>query len=214
MSVYKRLFHFLKPYLGRFSEAGLCMAGVALLTAAPVWLIRYVMDNVLIAKDQKMLLYVTIAFPMVYLLKGVFAYIQNYLMNFVGQSIVRDIRKALYEHLQSLSLDFFHRTSTGKLMSRITNDTTTLQIAMVQVPVQIIRDGLTLLFLIGTILYLNWKFALITLTLLPVAAVPIAILGKKLRHAGRQINLEMADLFASLHEGIGGHVVTKIFGKE
>ncbi len=198
----------------RFVLAGSCMTMVALLTTVPVWLIRYVMDNVLIAKDMKTLAYVTIAFPAVYLFKGVFAYLQNYLMSYVGQSVVRDVRQSLYEHLQNLSLDFYHKTSTGKLMSRVTNDTTTLQIAMVQVPVQIIRDGLTLLFLIGTIIYLNWKFAFVTLLLIPIAAYPVAILGRKLRRAGRDINIEMADLFASIHEGIGGHVVTKIFGKE
>ncbi|OGR86796.1 MAG: hypothetical protein A3A86_06985, partial [Elusimicrobia bacterium RIFCSPLOWO2_01_FULL_60_11] len=212
--IHKRLFQFLRPYLTRFIEASVCMVGVATLTATPVWLVRFVMDDVLIAKDRKMLLYITLAFPAVYLIKGVFTYIQNYMMSYIGHAIVRDIRQRLYEHLQGLSLDFYHRTSTGKLMSRVTNDTTTLQLAMVQVPIQIIRDGLTLIFLIGTILYLNWKFALITLVLLPIAAVPVAILGKKLRRAGRDINVEMADLFASLHEGIGGHVVTKIFGKE
>ncbi|OGR83721.1 MAG: hypothetical protein A2901_07310 [Elusimicrobia bacterium RIFCSPLOWO2_01_FULL_54_10] len=214
MKVHLRLFRFLKPYMTRFIQAGICMVGVASLTAAPVWLVRFVMDDVLIAKDRQMLLYITLAFPAVYLLKGVFTYIQNYMMSYIGHAIVRDIRQTLYEHLQGLSLDFYHRTSTGKLMSRVTNDTTTLQIAMVQVPIQIIRDGLTLIFLISTILYLNWKFALITLVLLPIAAVPVSILGKKLRRAGREINVEMADLFASIHEGIGGHVVTKIFGKE
>ncbi len=214
MKVYQRLYQFLKPYRLRFVQAGVCMIGVASLTAAPVWLIRFVMDNVLIAKDRKMLLYITLAFPTVYLIKGFFNYIQNYMMSYIGHAIVRDIRQKLYVHLQDLSLDFYHRTSTGKLMSHVTNDTITLQMAMVQVPIQIIRDGMTLVFLIGTIIYLNWKFALITLVLLPIAAVPVAILGKKLRRAGRDINVEMADLFSSLHEGIGGHVVTKIFGKE
>jgi len=214
MNIYKRLFQFLQPYLPRFIQAAVCMALVAALTAAPVWLVRFVMDNVLIAKDWKMLLTITLAFPAVYLIKGIFTYIQNYLMQYIGHSIVRDIRQNLYEHLQGLSLDFYHRTNTGNLMSRVTNDTTTFQTAMVQVPIQIIRDGLTLIFLVATLLYLNWKFALITLVLLPIAAVPIAILGKKLRRAGRNINVEMADLFASIHEGIGGQVVTKIFGKE
>ena len=111
-------------------------------------------------------------------------------------------------------MDFFHKNSTGGLMSRVTNDTTTFQIALVQVPVQIVRDGLTLVFLTGTIFYLHWKFALITLFLFPIAAVPVWILGRKLRASGRQIQSRMSDLFGSLHEGISGHAITKVFGKE
>ena len=214
MKIYKRLFQFLRPYLSAFIQGVVSMAAVAALTAAPVWLLRFVMDNVLIAKDYTMLLYVTLAFPVIYLIKGVLIYIQNYLMNYIGHSIVRDIRENLYEHLQNLSLDFYCRTNTGNLMSRITHSTTTLETSMAQVPIQIIRDGLTLVFLVSTLLYLNWKFALITLALLPIAVLPITLLGRKLRRSGRDINLEMADLFTSLHGGILGQVVTKIFGKE
>ena len=214
MKIYERLFEFLKPYRLRFAQAGLCMAMVALFTTIPVWLIRRVMDDVLIAKDLRKLLLVTLIFPMIYFLKGVFSYAQNYLMNYVSQSIVRDMRQKLYSHLQGLSLDFFHKNSTGRLMSRITNDTNTLQLSIVQVPVQMIRDGLTLIFLTGTIFYLHWRFALITAVLLPIAAIPVSILGSKLRRSGRQIQVKTADLFMSLHEGIAGQVITKVFGKE
>jgi len=89
-----------------------------------------------------------------------------------------------------------------------------LRTSITQVPVQIIRDGFTLLFLVATIFYLNWKFALITLILLPLAAIPVAILGSKLRQAGRQIQIRMADLFMSLQEGITGNVIAKVFCKE
>lgn len=214
MILYKRLFHYIRPYLTRFIQAGLCMACVALLTTSIVWLIRTVVDDVLIAKNLNKLFYVTLVIPLLYLTKGVFSYLQNYLMNYISQSVVRDIRLKLYSHLQNLSLDFFHKNSTGRLMSRITNDTTYLQSSIVQVPIQIIRDGLTLLFLVGTIFYLHWKFALITLILMPLASIPVAYLGKKLRHAGRQIQVRMADIFMTLQEGITGNVITKVFGKE
>ncbi|OGR84027.1 MAG: hypothetical protein A2636_02975 [Elusimicrobia bacterium RIFCSPHIGHO2_01_FULL_64_10] len=214
MNLYKRLAPLIKPYLTRLIEAAVCMGLVALFTTIPIWLIRSVMDDVILAKDLQKLLLFTVLFPLVYLLKGVFSYLQNYLMNYIGQSVVRDMRLKIYSHLQTLSMDFFHKNSTGGLMSRVTNDTTTFQIALVQVPVQIVRDGLTLVFLTGTIFYLHWKFALITLFLFPIAAVPVWILGRKLRASGRQIQSRMSDLFGSLHEGISGHAITKVFGKE
>ena len=99
-------------------------------------------------------------------------------------------------------------------MSRLTHDTTILQNSIGQVPVQVIRDGLTLIFLLGTIFYLHWKFALFTLFLFPIAAIPVAVLGKKMRNSGKQIQIRMADLFMAIQEGITGNVITKIFCKE
>ncbi len=210
----KRLIRYVKPYLPRFIEAGICMIGVALLTTGLVWIIRTVVDEVLIAKDMQKLFLIAIALPLVYAIKGVLSYIQNYLMNFISQSIVRDIRLELFTHIQRLSLDYFHRNATGHIMSRVTNDTTTLQNSIGYVPVQLIRDGLTVIFLIGSIFYLHWKFALITICILPLAMVPIAVLGSKMRKSGKQIAVRMADLFLSIQEGITGNAITKIYSKE
>lgn len=214
MEIYKRFFKYLKPYRTRFIQGGLCMVFVAGLTTLTVWLIRLVVDKILIAKDIQMLFWITALIPLIYLLKGVFGYTHNYLMNYISHSIVRDIRLELYSHLQSLSLDFYHKNSTGRLMSRLTNDTSTLQGAIGYVPVQIIRDGVTLLFLVGTIFYLNWKFALITLFLFPLAAVPVTLIGTKMRRVGREIQSHMADLFSYIQEGLTGNLVTKVFCKE
>ncbi len=210
----KRLLRYIDPYLPRFIQAGVCMIGVALLTTSLVWIIRTVVDEVLIAKDISKLLMVTLAVPVIYALKGVLSYIQNYLMNYISQAIVRDIRLELFSHLQKLSLDYFHRNSTGHIMSRVTNDTTTLQNSIGYVPVQLLRDGLTVVFLTASIFYLHWKFALITLCILPVAMIPITVLGGKMRKSGKQIAVRMADLFMSIQEGITGNAITKIFSKE
>lgn len=212
--IIRRLSLYVKPYMSRFIQAGIAMIGVALLTTSLVWIIRTVVDEVLIAKDITRLFWVTAAIPVIYLLKGALSYTQNYLMNYVSQSIVTDLRRELFTHIQRLSLDFFHRNSTGHIMSRITNDTTTLQNSIGYVPVQVIRDGLTFIFLLGTIFYLHWKFALITICVLPVAMVPVTLLGSKMRKTGKQIAVRMADLFMSIQEGITGNAITKIYGKE
>lgn len=214
MNLYKRFSQYLKPYTRRFIQAGFSMICVALLTTATIWLIRTMVDQVLIAKNLNKLFFVAGVIPLIYLAKGIFSYIQNYLMNYISHSVIRDIRLELYTHLQNLSLDFFHQNSTGQLMSRLTHDTTTLQSSIAYVPVQVIRDGLTVLCLLFTIIYLNWKFALITLFLLPIAMIPVAVLGSKMRKTGRLIQKRMADLFMLIQEGITGNCVTKVFSKE
>ena len=212
MKLYRRLFKYFDPYIFRFMQAGMCMVLVALLTTSVVWLIRTVVDDVLIARDTQKLLYIAALVPVMYLFKGVFSYIQNYLMNLISQSVVRDMRLELYTHLQRLSLDFYHRNSTGHLMSRITNDSNQLQSSITQYPFAI-RDGWSLMFLLSTIIS-ALKFAAVTLLLLPIAAVPVTLLGIKLRKAGRQIQSKMADVFMSVQEGIMGHVITKVFCRE
>jgi subfamily B ATP-binding cassette protein MsbA len=162
MSIAKRLIGYLKPYFPRFVQAGFCMASVSLLTTSLVWLIRTVVDDVLIAKDINKLAFIIAAIPVMYGLKGIFGYLQNYLMNYISQGVVRDIRRQLFVHLQKLSVDFYHRNSSGRILSVLTNDTQMLQSSIGTVPVQMIRDGLTLICLVGTIFYLHWKFALIT----------------------------------------------------
>ena len=213
MPVSKRLARYLVPYLPRFVQAGFCMAVVAALQAGIIWLIQPVMNNIISGSDVRKLGLVVAALPVMYGIKGIFGYAQNYLMNYISQGIVRDIRKQLFGHLQSLSVDFYHRNPTGQIMSVLTNDTQTLQSSIGSVPVQIIRDGLTVVFLVGMIFYLNWRFALVTMLLLPIAMIPIGVLGSKMRKAGRHIQVDMGHFYATMQEGITGNLITKIYGR-
>ena len=213
--MYKRLIQYVKPYSTRFIEAMVCMVFVGAATGLSMYILKDVIDKIFIPPyNPKMLTVVAIVVPLIFLVKGIFAYIQSYLMSYIGQRVVMDLRNELYEHLQRLSLDFYSRKSTGKIMSRLTNDIAAIQDGVTKVPMYVIRDGFTALVLILLLFYLNWKFAIIAVFAFPLASIPIVRFGKKLRQVGREGQEKMGDMYGILQETISGIKVVKAFNME
>ncbi len=212
--MYRRLFSYVKPYKRRFVESIICMVFVAALTALSMYIIKDVVDKILIGKNTKMLLWICLIIPLVYIIKGIFSYGQTYLMGYIGQKVVLNIRNQLYEQLQRLSLDFYSKNSTGEIMSRLTNDIYAVREAIARVPAVIIRDGFTVIFLTGLLFYLHWKFALISIFLFPLTSIPIVNFGRKLRRVGRQGQNKMGDIYAILQETVTGVKIVKAFSME
>jgi len=214
MKLYKRLSRYLDPYLGRLTIATLCMGGVAGLNALRIYLIKPLQDQVFMRHDMTMLSHLLWWIPTLSILIGLFSYAQNYLMDSIGLSATADLRKEMFDHLQVLSMDFFTTTSSGKLLARFTNDLTALQIVIARTPIYFIRDGLTTILNVGLIFYLNWRFALGTIALLPVAAGIIAVLGKTLRRVGRKGQEQMGDLYSVIQENVQAAAVVKAYSAE
>jgi subfamily B ATP-binding cassette protein MsbA len=214
MKLYKRLSRYLDPYLGRLSVATVCMGGVAALNALRIYLIKPLQDKVFIGHDLTMLRNLLWWIPAISVFLGLLSYAQNYLMEYIGLSATADLRKQMFDHVQGMSMDFFSTTSSGKLVARFTNDLTALQRVISRAPIYFIRDGLTAVLNIGLIFYLNWRFALVTIAMLPVSAGIIAVLGKTLRRVGRKGQEQMGDLFSVIHENVQAAAVVKAYTAE
>lgn len=212
--IYKRLVNYLNPHIKRFIGALFCMAVFSAINGATMWLIKNIFDKIFIAKDMHMLYMITWLVPLVFLVKGLAGYGQNYLLYFIAQNVVRRLRNELYEKLILLSHDFFVRNSSARLMARVTNDVAVLQNALIRVPTNIIRDGLTVIVMIVVLFYLNWKFAVISLLIFPLAAIPLVQFSRKMRHASREGQKQMAELYASLQETLTGISIIKAFMQE
>ena len=119
---FKRAFGYIKPYI--FVSLLTLVASVitSATSAAPAWLVKYVVDNVLIEKNFKMLLLISASIIFIYIIKGFSSYFREYLSEYVGGKIVYDIRSEVYLHLQKLSLKFYGKVDTGELISRFSND--------------------------------------------------------------------------------------------
>ena len=213
--MYKRLIRYIKPYSTRFIQALICMVFVGGFTGLSMYILKDVIDKVFIPPyNPKMLSIVVVIVPLIFLFKGLFGYAQGYLMYYIGQRVVMDLRNELYEHLQHLSLDFYTRKSTGNIMSRLTNDIVAIQDGVTKVPMYVIRDGFTALVLMGLLFYLHPKFALIVVFAFPLASIPIIRFGKKLRRVGREGQEKMSDMYGILQETITGVKVVKAFNME
>lgn len=214
MSLYKRLFRYLRPYRKELIYAVICMGFVAALNAGRIYLIKPLQDDVFVGKNPAMLRTLMWAIPVMSVFLGLFSYLQNYLMAYVGQKSIGDLRQHMFDHVQQMSMDFFGASSTGKVVARFTNDLTALQQVIARAPIYCVRDGLTAIFNIGLIFYLNWRFALMIVALLPVSAIIIVSLGKTLRRVGRKGQEQMGDLYTVIQENIQAAAVVKAYTAE
>ena len=145
---------FIKPYKMRLVVAVICMALSGASNVVVPWLIKDVIDKVLANKDIYTLNLIVIGILVLFLLRGFFYFGQKYLMSFVGQKIVNDIRETLYRHLQTLSLSYFDKHKTGNIMSNLTNDVTALQTAIAGNLISFVQEAVILVGSLGSMLFL------------------------------------------------------------
>jgi subfamily B ATP-binding cassette protein MsbA len=210
----RRLLFLTRPYWGKLALAVLCMIGVSAFTAFTAYLIKPAMDNIFVKQDLTMLKLMPLIILVVFFFKGLFQWGNDNLLQSVGLSVVASLRQRLYEHIQDMPLSFFDRTSTGVLMSRITNDVNEIQAAVTKAVTGLIRDSFTVVGLIAVVFYQNWKLAFIATFVLPIAFYPLFVFGSKLRRLATRRQETMGDLNVVLHETISGVRIVKAFGME
>ena len=149
-----------------------------------------------------------------FFIKGLFQYGQGYLASFIGQRVVTDLRIQTFKHLQDLSLDFYAKWKTGEIMSRTINDISNIQLAIVVISTEIIPQMLTLIGVLGYLLYLNWRLTLLALLITPVFVFAITKFGQEMREIGRNAQKKIADISNLLQETITGARIVKSFTME
>jgi len=214
MTIYLRLLSYVKPYMPRLVVAIICIIVAASANLYIPWIIKDVIDDVLTSKNMAMLNMISVGIVLVFFVRGIFFYGQTYLMSFIGQKVIIDIREAVYRHLQKLSLSYFDKRQTGTIMSYVTNDVAALQNALIESVVEMVTEGMILVGSLGAMFYLHWKLSLLTLTTLPLVALTINIFGKKLRKAGKVMQERTADITSVLQETISSVRVIKSFARE
>ena len=191
-----------------------CMLFVSAATSGSAFLVKPVLDDVFFKKDLTMLKLIPLAIVAIFMLKGLFDYGQAYLMSYVGQRIIADLREKIYNHLQSLSLSFFTRNPTGTLMSRITNDVSMVQGAVTDAVTGLLKDFFTIIGLVAVVFYRDWRLAIVALVVFPVAVYPIVKFGRKLRSYSIRSQTAMGDISTILLETISGNRIVKAFNME
>jgi ATP-binding cassette, subfamily B, bacterial MsbA len=241
MTEVRRLLKFVRPYSFRFFAAIVLMVVVGACEALTALLIRPVFDGVLapIHRGAPVLLFkwpfsgrpiyledflpksihdvwamVAIAIVSVTLLKGVAEYFATYFINYVGHSVVRDLRNRLYSKIIEQSIAFFSRHSTGRLMSSVTSDIEKVQNAVSQTSADSLRETFTLIGLAAVIFYLDWRLALVSMVLIPFIIFPSSSIGRYIRASSRFSQDKMAELNNILQETFSGIRIVKAFGME
>ncbi|MCM8783960.1 MAG: ABC transporter ATP-binding protein/permease [Candidatus Omnitrophica bacterium] len=237
MKLYLRLLKFVQPYGFILLLAILTMVISTLFDGVSLGMLVPLADNILSGKKiilsrslpsflteiievinntpSLVLLKITaILIIILFTLKGITTFLQGYLMNLVSQRIMRDIRNLIYEKIQSLSLDFYVRSKTGALVSRITYDVGWVQIAISEALADFIFFSLQLLLFTFIIFFIQPKLALISFILLPLIGLPAFRIGKMLRKISKRAQEKMAEINTVLYESITGVRIVKAFSME
>ncbi len=209
-----RLYRTIKPYQTKLIIAMISMIFVAAFTGAQAYLVKDLLDKIFMEKNLFFLKLLPIIVILVFFLKGVTYYIYTFLLEQVGQSVIRDFRQDIFDHIHKQSLSFFSSMPTGTLMSRIISDVTLMQQAVSNALVGVVRDFFQVLILLGVVFYMNWKLAMFSFIVLPVAAYPIVKFGRIFRRLSTSTQEEVANVSNILHETITGNRIVKAFCKE
>lgn len=214
MNLYLRILSYIKPYLPRLIAAAICTILAAAGNLYVPWIIKDVIDKVLADKNAEMLNIIAAGIIIIFFIRGVCFYGQNYLMSYVGERVIIDIRSAVYRKLQRLSVSFYDKNKTGTIMSYVTNDVSALQAAMVQNTIDMITEGSVLIGSISAMVYLDWKLTLFTFCTFPFVLWLMDFFGKRIRKSGRRIQECTADITSILQETVSSARVIKSFVRE
>ena len=191
-----------------------CMALVAGSIAAFTQLIKPIINDIFVAKDESMLLPVALASLAVFATKGLATFGQLTLMSYVGNRLVADMQSQLFDRLMGADLSFFHRTSPGVLVSRFINDVNLLRNGVTETVTGIGKDTLTLIALLGVMFYENWMLAAVASFAFPTAVLPIIRIGQRMRKVSRKTQMQVGRLTTLLDEVFQGFRHVKAYGME
>lgn len=214
MTLYLRILSYIKPYMHRLIFAMFCTIMAAAGNLYIPWIIKDMIDEVLADKNGTMLNWIAASIIAIFVVRGLFWYGQNYLMSYVGQSVIVDIRAAVLKKLQRLSVSFYDKNKTGTIMSYVTNDVNALQSAMVENTIEMITEGFILIGSVVAMIYLDWRLTLFTVCTFPVVLWFMEFFGKKIRKTGGRIQECTADITSVLQESVASARVIKSFVRE
>ena len=244
VAFFGKLWHYMLPYRRRFILGELAGLGYALFNASIPLLMKVVLDHAVpsataamnargakaaasgpllgslrtgfdhVASSQWGVLAVCAIIPAVMILRGLFDYLNNYLVAWISLKVLGDMRREIFAHINAQSLQFFLANRSGNLISRVANDARIVQNALGFIGTDLIKQPITVIGCIYALLYLDWKFTLISLILFPLCIVPVAVYGKRIRKSGKREEEQAGLMTVILQETFAGIRVIKSFARE
>ncbi len=203
-SSFWRLLRYLKPYW-KFVLGAILMAfiGASFSVVLP-WLVKDIIDRVLLERNIRLLMIISFGVIVIFFVKGVASYVQNYWISIAGFRTITRLRSELYAHLHNLSASFFHENPTGEVLSRMTNDISILQNFFANVFLNIFMDILIFLGSLVFLFFIHWKLALFSVAVFPLVGVCIDYLGKRIRGASHLLQKKTATLTSLIERAVTG----------
>lgn len=205
------LLGYLAQHKKRLSFAIFSMLVLAAIRGMIVYILGPLIQTVFIDKNYSTLKELYIVLPTLFLIRFAAEYSNNYTMNYIGQKIVQRIREDLFSHIHALSMEFYWRSRSSDVISRVINDLNNIQSTVQFIPLYGVRDIMTVVSLTFVLFYINWKLALIGMFILPVTSVALKKLGKKMRRSSKESQELISDISHRFQESLQGMAVVKAF---
>ena len=210
----RRFVPYVKRYAGWMVLAAVLMVTASLTSLAGPFLVGRAIDTFIPNKDLAGVSRIALFYVAIYLVNWVAGYGQTFIMSYVGQNVIASLRQDLFDHLQELGFRFYDRWQTGAIMSRVTSDVDQLSNLVSSGLVLMISDLATLVGIVGLMVYLNARLAVVTLVSVPLMGLAVGLLQGKLRSRTQNIRARIAKVNANLEESISGIKVTQAFARE
>ena len=214
MKEFRKILKYARPYTKSLIFAFICLTLTSLVNLVLPLIVRNMINAVVILKDSQILDGLAWDLFFIIILQAVFAVTHNYVFGFVGHRITTDFRIEFFSHIQSLSLRFFQERRVGEILSRMNNDISVIQNALISIPVALLRQSITLIGAMAIILYLNWKLTGLILLILPPLMIFARVFGKRLRIFSEKLQDQVAQAVVVLEEVASSIKIVKSFTRE
>src|SRR5258708_11124426 len=210
----RRLFGLLRPFWLSMSVAGLCLVLASGTNLIFPWVIQNLLDSVFVRHDQGLLNQIALLLLAVFALSMLFGFGQNYLISYVSERLVADLRKQVHSHLQTLSLAFFNNHRVGDIMSRVTTDVTRVQAGLTTNVLSLIQQVITLSGAVLIIALLDWRLTLLIVLVVPLIVLSAMLFGRRFPGFTKAVQDELGAATSILEETLSSIRVVKSFARE
>ena len=204
----------LKPYMGKIWLSIVCMILVAAASGLSAYIMKHVVDDVFVNRNEALLIPITLFVVGIMVVQGVASYFQTLLQSWVGMRITSNLQIRLFAHLMRMDLAFFHANSSGRLVSRFTNDVGLLRSITSTTLINLGKDLLSVIFLVGNMYYMDWRLAIIATVVFPLAIQPIRKISRRMRKVTVNTQEKTGELLTILDQSIQGIRMVKAYGME
>ena len=214
LSQLRRLFSYVRPYRFRLYAALVVISIGSVLSLAGPYTLQFLVDAVFQQNDAALLNQITLILVAIFATQSVFYFFRAFLLAYIGERVMTDLRIALFEHLQSLSLSFYNERRTGEIISRLTNDVSTIRALVTSDISTALSQALTFSGALILILVTNWRLTLFMFALVPLVILFALYFGRKLRRLSGQVQDQLADATHIMEESISAVRVVQSFARE
>ncbi len=214
LKLFQRVFKYVKPYNKEFYFTALLVVILAILAPVRPYLIQYMIDEKVAVSDLEGVRNITLLLIGILIFEAIIQFYQSYLANWLGQTIIKDIRVQLYRHVLSFKLKYFDSTPIGTIVTRNVSDIETISNIFAQGILVIFGDILKLLAVVAVMLYMDWLLALIALIPVPILIFATTVFKKVIKKAFQDVRTQVSNLNSFVQERVTGMKIIQIFNRE